>query len=101
MYSGEKLNAFRKHWNYTPNDATEFERFCTRADAVLRVTWSETIKPNDRLRQKFALISGTRYLSWEKSEYLYSSVSRTLEEEATLDDILEAVQFVLWTMEDL
>jgi hypothetical protein len=102
MYSGEQLKAFRKHWNYTPNDAQELTRFRIRVNEVLDRAWDEYFEAYDRARKKFALISGTPYLNWDRKSYAYTSLSRTLDgdNEPSLYEITEAIQFVLWTLQD-
>lgn len=99
MYSGEQLKAFRKHWNHTPNDSKELHRFRTRVQEVLRNAWERFIEPSDGMRRKFALLSGTPYLPWDQKKYVYSDLYETLRGAATLHETIEAVQFVLWTLQ--
>jgi len=99
MYSGEQLKAFRKHWNHTPNDSKELDRFRTRVQEVLRSTWAGSIQMSDQMRKKFALVSGTSYLPYENARYIYTDLNQTLRGESTLYETIESIQFVLWTLQ--
>ena len=103
MYSGGQLRAFRKHWNHTPRDDQELIKFRTRVNEVLRIAWADSIQSSDQKRKEFALISGTPYLSHGKREYFYTDLYDRLGDdsrrgESTLFEIVEAIQFVLWTV---
>lgn len=99
MYSGEQLRAFRKHWNHTPNDSKELSRFRTRVQEVLQDAWAASFQVSDQIRKKFALVSGTPYLPYDKREYAYTDLYETLRGDSTLYETIEAIQFVLWTLQ--
>ncbi len=100
MYSGDDLKAFRKQWNQTADGSKELVRFRIRADEVLRYAWNGYFGPSDRLRSKFALISGTEYLNWERKDYAYSDLCVMFQNDPPLYEVIEAIQFVLWTLRD-
>ena len=102
MYSGEQLKSFRKHWNHTPYDVRELTRFRIRVNEVLELAWGEYVARYDRARKKFALISGTPYLISDRRNYAFTILSQTLEgdDNPSLYEITEAIQFVLWTLQD-
>ena len=99
MYSGEQLKAFRKQWNHTSNDAKELDRFRTRVQEVLRSAWAGSIQLSDQMREKFALVSGTPYLPYDRREYAFTELYETLKDDSTFYETIEAIQFVLWTLQ--
>jgi hypothetical protein len=99
MYSGEQLKAFRKHWNQTPDDDQELDRFRVRMQEAMSITWEGYIAPSDQMRETYALISGTPHLTWDQRAYFYSEVYKTLRGQPTLYQIIEQIQFVLRTVQ--
>ena len=99
MYNGEQLKAFWKHWNLTPDDDRELGRFRVRVLAVMRNTWERHIAPSERARTRFALISGTPFLDFESGDFDCTEIDEVLGRDSTLIQVLEQIQFVLWTIE--
>ena len=100
MYKGEQLTAFRKNWSQTANDSQELGRFLTRVDDAMRQIWDTYLMSSDRIRERFALISGTPKLSWNQRNYAYTEMCATFRlTPITLYQITEQIQFVLWALQ--
>jgi hypothetical protein len=100
MYRGDQLKTLRKLWNHTPDDDLELDRFRNRVQDLMKLTWGSYFALSDDMRRRFASISGTSYLSWDFREYAYSETYNVLSRDPKLYDIVEQIQFVLWTLKE-
>jgi hypothetical protein len=99
MYRGEHLRSFRKHWNQTADENQELDRFRARVHDAMEDSWENYIASYDAARAEFARISGTRTLDWDRRKYVYTNLCETLRGNPTLYEIIEQIQFVLWTLQ--
>jgi len=99
MIDAEQLKAFWKRWGYEPGEEVEFRRFITRLDELLESVWNEYIRNYSAQRHKFAFISGTKTLDSTYNGYEFTAICDTLKKHLPLPQVIEMVQFVLWTLQ--
>ena len=99
MVNRVRIREFLAHWKHEPDTTEEFERFRVRMVEVLRKLWRSSFENHPSRRERFAEISGTRCSS---HPYFEQSGLRELLEKANSELMMaRAVQYVLWTIEEL
>jgi hypothetical protein len=101
MTDGSRMQEFWSHWEHEPNATAEFARFRTRVTEVSRKLWGEYFRADSlsHRRETFALISGT-----SRSVHTFfdqSGLAHLLDAAKTLFDVAQAVQFFVWTAEEV
>ena len=98
MVDSAKILDFWARWEHKPNEGQEFDRFRIRMTGVAGEIWLAFVQPSEPLLKKFALISGT-----PRSPHPYfqqSGLYPLLDEAKTPFEVVAAIQYLLWTLED-
>jgi hypothetical protein len=100
MKEKERITTFWKRWNHEPSDKETFFRFRARVNEVARDTWDKNFKYSASLTEAFAFYSGTTYIYHGSDDNYYerSPLAEMLGKAATLYPVVEAIQFLLWTL---
>lgn len=101
MVDGTRMRDFWLHWQHEPNSGEEFQRFRLRVTHVSRNLWDDFFRGQAQVsrRERFAVISGTRY---SFSEFFQQSgLLHLLEAAKSVFDVAIAVQYFLWTAEEV
>lgn len=100
MANRARIEEFWSHWKHEPNPTDEFKRFRIRMTEVSGHLWDDHIKSkySATLREKFAIISGTPCAPHEY--FQQGGLYKLLAEAKTEFDVANALQFLLWTLED-
>jgi hypothetical protein len=101
MKDGERLTLFWKRWNRRPDDAAEFLKFRIRMTGIAADFWDNYIRHSSPLTRRFAFVSGTEYegRASEYNSFVFSALRPLLENAKTFYQVVEAIQFLLWTLE--
>ena len=98
MKDKERITTFWQRWNHEPSEKESLSRFRARVIEVARDTWDNSVRYSPSLIKEFAFYSGTTYIHRNNNTYELSALAEHLEEAGTIYEIVEAIQFLLWTL---
>jgi hypothetical protein len=104
MIDHERIKDFWAQWQHEPDARKEFVRFKTRVTEVAREIWQDYIQRHKSNEKAFARISGTAYTgdSYAKgTPFSNSGLLQLLNSAKALFEIAQAIQFLLWTLEEI
>jgi len=98
MKDKERITTFWKRWNHEPSDKEVFSRFRARVIDVAFDTWDSSVRYYSALIKEFAFYSGTTYIYRDDNTYGTSALAQLLSKATTVYQVVEAIQFLLWTL---
>jgi hypothetical protein len=97
MTDGAKIREFWAHWQHELNPTKEFKRFRARVFEVARQQWRSNFRDSSSLRERFAVLSGTRASPYPGFEQ--SGLCAMIQSATSVFEVAEAGQYLVWTLE--